>query len=92
MKREIPHNLALSVAVRDRNGVLFEGDVEALTSYNQRGEFDILPLHANFISIIKKEIILHAQKTSQRLPIETGILTVRNGKVEVYLGILSSRI
>ncbi|OGY09351.1 MAG: hypothetical protein A2782_02665 [Candidatus Blackburnbacteria bacterium RIFCSPHIGHO2_01_FULL_43_15b] len=48
---------------------LYEGDVEYVSSENSSGKFDILPHHANFISIIEdKEIIA---KTA-------------NGKVETF--------
>lgn len=87
--RSIPTgNLFINVLVRDRSGILFEGDVEALTSFNDKGEFDVLPLHGNFISIINRSVILRmGGEVSRNIPLETGVLKVYKDKVEVYLGI-----
>lgn len=84
------NNLSLALTVRDRNGILYEGPVEAVTSFNDKGEFDVLPMHSYFISIIHKSLILRVKGgTTQTLSLETGILSVKNDKVDVYLGILS---
>ena len=40
------------LVVRSREGVVYNGDVTALTSKNEEGKFDILAEHANFISLI----------------------------------------
>lgn len=82
-------NIILFVIVRDREGVLFEGEAEAVSSVNAAGPFDILPLHANFISIISQTLTLHVRGgVTRELPIRTGVLIVRENKVEVYIGIL----
>ncbi|OGZ97484.1 MAG: hypothetical protein A3I44_06315 [Candidatus Sungbacteria bacterium RIFCSPLOWO2_02_FULL_51_17] len=79
----------LKVVVRDREGVLYEGVAQSVTSYNTTGEFDILPLHANFISIITGKIIIRSEGISARtIQLQTGILKVSENTVEVYLGIL----
>ena len=79
----------LDVLVRDRGGILYEGKVDSLSSYNDSGPFDVLPLHANFISLIKKSVSLRLRgKVVEELPIETGVIAVRENEVEVYLGIL----
>lgn len=75
--------------VRDRAGLLFEGEVDAVSSYNDKGPFDVLPLHTNFISLIQKSVTLHqSERLSQELQIGSGVLMVREGRAEVYLGIL----
>ena len=82
-------NLILSVSVRDRSGILFEGEAEAVSSVNEKGPFDILPLHANFISIISRTLALHIKSNVRKeIPIQKGVLIVRENRVEVYLGIL----
>ena len=79
----------LAVVIRDRGGVLYEGKVDSLSSYNDQGPFDVLALHANFISIIKKSISLRLRgKVVEDLPVETGVMAVKANNVEVYLGIL----
>lgn len=79
----------LDVLIRDRGGALYEGKVDSLSSFNDRGPFDVLPLHSNFISLIKKSVALRLRgKVVEELPIETGVMVVQENKVEVYLGIL----
>ena len=79
----------LDVLVRDRGGILYEGKVDSLSSYNDSGPFDVLPLHANFISLIKKSVSLRLRgKIVEELPIETGVIAVRENEIQVYLGIL----
>ena len=41
------------VTIYGLESILFEGKVKALSSVNEMGPFDILPLHINFISVIK---------------------------------------
>lgn len=87
--REISQQSQLHVTVRDRTGVLFDGGVEALSSENDSGPFDILGLHINFISIIHSILTLHFPgETSQKLSFSTGVLALQDNKVEVYIGIL----
>jgi F0F1-type ATP synthase epsilon subunit len=78
----------LFVRIRDINTITFEGYVKALSSINDRGLFDILPYHTNFISIIKEKIIIHKEDGShQEIPIDAGVLKQLNNTVQVFLGI-----
>jgi F0F1-type ATP synthase epsilon subunit len=80
-------NIVLVVRQRDR--VVFEGEVRAFSSFNERGNFDILYSHANFISIIKKNYVIHKVDGSKsEIKIEEGIVRAYDNKVTVYLGIL----
>jgi len=42
--------------------VFFEGEAESVSSENQLGKFDVLPQHANFISLIFNEVIIVTPK------------------------------
>ena len=89
MSQIIPANLKLNLTMRDRAGVLFEGRVDAVSSFNDKGPFDVLPLHTNFISLIKKSVTVHqSEKIAQEVQIGGGGLMVKEDKGEVYLGIL----
>ena len=89
MAKETPQNLFLSVLVRDRNGILFDGPASAVSSYNDRGPFDVLPLHENFISLLNKEIVVRAREGEEKtIAVPSGVLSVRENRVEVYIGIL----
>lgn len=89
MERNLLTKEKLILMVRDRNALLFQGEVAAVSSFNDKGPFDILPQHANFISIIKKHVVIHLPtKEKKRIELESGIMKVHNNNVEIYLGIL----
>jgi F0F1-type ATP synthase epsilon subunit len=71
-----------------KDGILYEGQIESLTSYNDKGRFDILALHANFISIIYKSIIIVDSKGDKKeMTIEKALLKNKSNNLEIYLGI-----
>ncbi|AHB40482.1 MAG: hypothetical protein ACD_25C00197G0003 [uncultured bacterium] len=82
------NTILLSVSVRTREKVLFEGSATTVTSFNLRGRFDILPYHANFITLISKYVIIDTGKETERqFDIDKGILYAMSNKVSVYVGI-----
>lgn len=53
----------LKVKIISPTQTIFEGDAYAVSSTNTMGKFDILPFHANFISLVQKHpIILRVKK------------------------------
>ena len=71
-----------------REGTVYNGKVLSLTSYNDRGKFDILELHANFVSLIYKEIdIIDVKGNKQTIKIEKALLKNKDNNVEIYIGI-----
>jgi F0F1-type ATP synthase epsilon subunit len=78
----------LTLTVKDRNSVIFSGDVLSITSYNDAGKFDVLSKHANFISLIKKDIEIRLKTGETKVfEIGNGILKVQDNLVNIYLGI-----
>lgn len=78
--------------VRSREGVIFEGEVKSITSYNDQGKFDVLAKHANFISLIQKKLtIIEPDEKVTEIPVDNALLRTRENKVEVYLGIQGIR-
>lgn len=78
----------LDLVIRNKQGVLFNGKAEAVSSKNDKGIFDILPQHENFISIIKENIVIHKKiNENQEMKIENGILRAYKNKVNIYIGI-----
>lgn len=76
----------LTLVVRNKNKVLYNGSVYAVTCVNDKGVFDILPQHQNFISLIKEEVTIHlTPKDQQEIPIDNGIVRVHKDKVYVYV-------
>ncbi|PIY65443.1 hypothetical protein COY91_02440 [Candidatus Shapirobacteria bacterium CG_4_10_14_0_8_um_filter_39_15] len=89
---KIPRD-ALSLLIRDREKVSFRNMVNSVTSISDKGVFDILPQHANFISMIKEKIIIRRQgKEDVRIPITIGVLKVQRNQVEIYLDVTNNTV
>lgn len=71
----------------------YEGEVEAISAVNEKGLFDILPLHENFISLVKERVVIHKKikKETEELKIDTGVIKVQENKVYVLLGLENIR-
>ena len=77
-----------SLKIVSREGVVFEGPVDSVSSYNDKGVFDILAMHANFISLIYKKLTIRVSpKDVREMDIGTALLRNRSGNLEIYLGI-----
>ena len=63
--------------IQTKKGVSFIDKVKAVTTYNTRGTFDILPEHENFISIIKNKIIRIRLSLMRKKQVETIVISVR---------------
>ncbi len=84
----IPSDILL-VTIRTQLTVLFTGQATAVTSVNNKGSFDILAQHENFISLIRDSLTLHfLDKTTKDFKITRGVLKVKGNSVDIYLGIL----
>jgi F0F1-type ATP synthase epsilon subunit len=78
----------LKVEIRSRQGLIFKGDLAAVSSFNLVGPFDVLPEHTNFVSMIKKKIVLHrADGRSEEINVDSGIIMVENSEVKVFVGV-----
>lgn len=78
----------LKITIHDAEKIVYEGEADAISSYNERGIFDILPYHTQFISIIKKTIIVHKKgQEKKEFTIDAGVVEVLRNEVNVFLGI-----
>lgn len=78
----------LKVKIRDAEDIVYEGEADRISSTNEDGKFDVYPMHANFISIVKKELILYRNKEKvKELKTEQAILKVKQNEVHIFLGI-----
>ena len=78
----------IKVKVRDTTNIIYEGNADRISSFNEIGPFDVFPMHANFISIIRKELILYNnhQKVKE-LKIEQAVMKVKKDEVHIFLGL-----
>lgn len=82
------NKLKLSVTIKSKEKTLFEGTVTSVTSKNDKGVFDILPFHTNFITLIKDFVIFNKdQEDEERFDMKKGVLYIINNEVNVYVGI-----
>lgn len=80
--------LELFVNITSPRKTFFSGKAYSVTSSNDKGEFSILPLHANFISLIKDYIIVdRGTQKEKKFVISKGILKVEKNKVDIFLDI-----
>ncbi|MEK7559495.1 MAG: hypothetical protein AAB521_04275 [Patescibacteria group bacterium] len=74
--------------IQTKTGISFNDKVKAVTSYNDKGIFDILAEHENFISVIKNKIIIHMlDGKDKEMKIDTGVLKVISNEVHIFLGL-----
>ena len=82
----------LKVSVLQFEFNLYEGTAEAVSSINEKGLFDVLPKHANFITLVNKKLTIHESAEKKReFKIDSGILKVINNQVTIFLGIASEQ-
>lgn len=76
----------INVYIRSRTKNVFKGFAYSVTGLNEKGEFDILPLHQNFISMVSNYILLDKGRTSQKeIAIQSGVLKCEEDTVDVFL-------
>lgn len=78
----------LKVVIRGREGLVFQGECSSASSFNRIGKFDILGKHANFITLIEKEIALKTVEGDERnIAVDNGLCKVTQNQVNIYLGV-----
>ncbi len=79
-------NDALKVKIISPTEILWEGAAEAVSSENTEGPFDILPEHANFITLIKnKPIIVHRADGRREFKYERAVIQVHENRISIYV-------
>ena len=68
--------------------VLYEGDAQTLSSTNSVGRFDILPEHANFITMIENQPIdIKTTQGVKQFSFPLAIIMAAKNQVKVYTDI-----
>lgn len=66
----------------------FQGEALSVSSQNQLGDFDVLPYHTNFITLIYNYLVIITPKKERiKYEFKRGVLRVRKNKVEIFLGV-----
>ena len=76
----------LSVQISSPEKVIWIGKAVSVSSKNSQGKFDILPRHANFMSIIKNEPIIIEAKggTKKEYKFNRAIIYNYSNKTSIY--------
>lgn len=75
----------LHVVIKNRKKTFLDEDALSVTSFNDKGVFDILPYHENFISLIKKMVTVRTPVRVVQLQFESAVLSVSNDLVNVFV-------
>jgi F0F1-type ATP synthase epsilon subunit len=88
IQKKLGTSKILSVTVKRPDRVEFTGKAKAVTSFNMRGAFDVLPFHSNFISLIREKVIIHILEGEPiTYTLQSGIIKVTGNNVTVLIGI-----
>lgn len=78
----------LNVVARAPFHVYYEGPAERVSASNKVGNFDILPGHADFFSVLNPgQITIETKTDIVSFTITNGIMAVRDAKVLLFVNI-----
>jgi F0F1-type ATP synthase epsilon subunit len=81
-------NDVFDLKILSREGTIFDGKAQSITSYNEEGKFDVLASHANFISLIQKKIdIVDVSGKNISIDLTSGLMKVVQNEVKIYVGL-----
>ncbi|MCH8889289.1 hypothetical protein IID26_02610 [Patescibacteria group bacterium] len=86
---EIPKEEFLSVRVSNPDAVLWLGEADSVSSRNLQGDFDILPQHANFITIIQNNPIIIQIRGGEKkeFHFDSAIIYTYKDSVQIFANI-----
>jgi len=78
----------LNVIARAPFNIYYEGIAKSVSSTNKVGQFDILPGHADFFSILSPgEVFIETESEPVSFNVTKGIITVRDNEVLIFVNI-----
>jgi len=78
----------LKVIARAPFEVYFEGMAKVVSAVNNVGQFDILPGHADFFSLINEgDVKIETETELINIPCSDGIVTVKDDQVMLFLNL-----
>ena len=80
------------VTIRTPDNIVFQGRATSLSSINNKGPFDILPEHANMITLIENSPInIITDSGTRKFVFEKAVISVRDNTVSIYANITQNR-
>lgn len=84
----IANDAKINITVLSPNETLFSGEAAAITCHNDEGDFDVLPLHTNFISLINQSILIHLiNGETKKIDIGNALLKALENNITILLNI-----
>lgn len=82
-------NQTLQVRIITPQQLLLDTTATSVSSKNLQGPFDILPLHANFITLIENSpiVVRSARQKTLTFNFHLSIILVKENKVDIYTNI-----
>lgn len=78
----------LNVRIITLGKVLWEGEADAVSAENTTGKFDILPYHANFITILKDSpIVIKKEEGKEEFSFPRSLLYAKDNSIKIYAGV-----
>lgn len=78
----------LHVRINSPDKVMWEGEAESMSSVNSEGPFDILPYHANFITVVEgKPIRIKTEKEIVEFTYQKAIVYIHSNTVSIYVNL-----
>lgn len=76
----------LEVRITTPKEVVYQGEAVSVSSTNVDGNFDVLPMHANFITFIqgKKIIVRPAEGEPKEFTFDFAIVYNKDSKLNIY--------
>lgn len=66
----------------------YDAAAYSVTAVNHTGQFDVLPFHKNFISVLEPcDVVVVTPRQQVTIPISQGMMYVHNNRVTVYLDV-----
>ena len=66
----------------------FDDEAESISAVNETGEFDILPKHQNFLTLLSAgDITIRTPREKRSIKISRGLMHVKADKVTVFLDV-----
>lgn len=80
----------LHVRITQATDLVWEGEAVSVTSTNLDGPFDILPLHANFVTLIKDQPILVQEEGGKQSTynFKQSVMYVQDNVIKIYADFL----
>ena len=76
----------LTVIARSPFHVYYEGLAQVVSAKNSVGQFDVLPNHADFFSVMSPgDVIIETESDTLNFAISNGIIAVRDNEVMLFV-------